>query len=144
MPGDVERCLKEIGAAAVMSAEGLLSNPMLFEGRVPLNYSIANEYLDFAERYDGPSSAARAHIFRICHYRSRMNAAACDCYYCPVCSFQEYVDLRERCSASRDIADLRAIVKELERRCVPLTTAKDGTTYLDGTETTLAEQVDIK
>ena len=69
MPGDAERCLSVIGAAAVMSAEGLLNNPALFDGRVRINWEIAREYLDYAERYDAPLCAIRAHMFRMCHYR---------------------------------------------------------------------------
>lgn len=69
MPGDVERCLAETSVDAVMSAEGILSNPMLFEGRHPPCYEVAREYLDYAERYNANVSAIRAHIFRMCHYR---------------------------------------------------------------------------
>lgn len=69
MPGDVERCMAETGTIAVMSAEGLLSNPLLFEGRIGPGYEIAEEYLDLAERYKAALSSIRAHVYRFCHYR---------------------------------------------------------------------------
>lgn len=52
-----------------MSAEGILSNPYLFEKRHEVNWSVAREYLDFAELYESTISSVRAHLFRICHYR---------------------------------------------------------------------------
>lgn len=52
-----------------MSAEGILSNPYLFEKRHEVNWTAAREYLDFAERYESTLSAVRAHLFRICHHR---------------------------------------------------------------------------
>lgn len=69
MPGDVERCMEETGAIAVMSAEGLLSNPVLFEGRIRPGYELAEEYLDLAEKYKADKSSIRAHCYRFCHYR---------------------------------------------------------------------------
>lgn len=66
---DIERCLSETGAKAVMSAEGVLSNPLLFENKCEPNWVIGKEYLDYAERYKANISAIRAHLFRICHYR---------------------------------------------------------------------------
>jgi tRNA-dihydrouridine synthase 1 len=69
MPGDIDRCMAETGVDGVMSAEGILSNPRLLFGEIPYSWDVASEYLDFAERYDAPFSAIRAHLFRICHYR---------------------------------------------------------------------------
>ncbi|EJW74476.1 hypothetical protein WUBG_14616, partial [Wuchereria bancrofti] len=68
LPGDVDRCLEITGASAIMSAEGILSNPYLFEKRHEVNWTAAREYLDFAERYESTISAVRAHLFRICHH----------------------------------------------------------------------------
>ncbi|VDN37845.1 unnamed protein product [Gongylonema pulchrum] len=68
IPGDVNRCLQSTGASAVMSAEGILSNPYLFEERHEVNWLVAKEYLDFAERYESTVSTIRAHLFRICHH----------------------------------------------------------------------------
>lgn len=53
-----------------MCAEGILSNPYLFEKRHEVNWIAAREYLDFAERYESTISAVRAHLFRMCHHRS--------------------------------------------------------------------------
>jgi tRNA-dihydrouridine synthase 1 len=69
MPGDAERCIAETGTVGVMSAEGLLSNPLLFEGRIRPGYELAEEYLDLAVKYKAQLSAVRAHVYRCCHYR---------------------------------------------------------------------------
>lgn len=68
MPGDREKCLNETGTVAVMSAEGLLSNPILFDDKIRPCYEIAEEYLEFAEKYKAPFFAIRGHLFRICHH----------------------------------------------------------------------------
>lgn len=65
----MERCLEETGADAVMSAEGILSNPTLFINQHLPSHCVAREYLLHAEKYRADASAIRAHLFRICHYR---------------------------------------------------------------------------
>lgn len=65
----MERCIAATGADAVMSAEGILSNPLLFAGRNACAFDVAREYIVNAVRYKANISALRAHIFRICHYR---------------------------------------------------------------------------
>ncbi|KAK0423727.1 hypothetical protein QR680_008299 [Steinernema hermaphroditum] len=99
MEGDVQKCLEETGADAVMSAEGILNNPFLFEDRHDECWVVAREYLDYAEKYDANTSAIRAHIFRICHH-----------------SLLEYTDLRERVSYVASVGEYRAIINELEAR----------------------------
>ncbi|CAJ0594060.1 unnamed protein product [Cylicocyclus nassatus] len=99
MPGDVERCLAATGAAAVMSAEGILYNPMLFADKNEESWSVAKEYLEYARRYSAGTSAVRAHIFRICHH-----------------SLLEFADLRMRVSTEHGLEDYEAIVEELKLR----------------------------
>ncbi|KAK6046238.1 dihydrouridine synthase [Cooperia oncophora] len=99
MPGDVERCLAETKAAAVMSAEGLLYNPLLFVNRNEESWLVAKEYLEYARRYQAGTSAVRAHIFRICHH-----------------SLLEFADLRMRVSTEHRLEDYESIVEELRIR----------------------------
>uniref|UniRef100_A0A1I7YJH8 tRNA-dihydrouridine(16/17) synthase [NAD(P)(+)] n=1 Tax=Steinernema glaseri TaxID=37863 RepID=A0A1I7YJH8_9BILA len=99
MKGDLEKCLEETGADAVMSAEGILNNPYLFEGIHKECWVVAREYLDYAEKYDASTSAIRAHIFRICHH-----------------SLLEYTDLRERVSYVASVGEYRAIINDLEAK----------------------------
>ncbi|CEF66868.1 tRNA-dihydrouridine(16/17) synthase [NAD(P)(+)]-like [Strongyloides ratti] len=110
MPGDVEKCINETGADAVMSAEGILSNPMLFNETLEVNFKVCLLYLDYANKYRANLSAVRAHVFRTCHY-----------------SWLVYNDLRDRVAHASSIEMFVDIVKELEKRIIQDNPDKDFT-----------------
>lgn len=60
---DIDNCLRETNANGVMTAEGNLHNPAIFErGCLPLTWDLAYEYLDIVESYPCPRSYVRAHL----------------------------------------------------------------------------------
>jgi tRNA-dihydrouridine synthase 1 len=138
MPGDAERCLEEIGVDAVMSAEGLLSNPLLFEGKIRPCYEVAREYLEFADKYKPSTCELRAHFFRICHYRY----ATFRFIDYSIFSLLEHTDLRDKVPISYLIPQFLEITDEIQKRCeAKASLTPDGLNFLDGTEETLVDKV---
>ncbi|KAM4691463.1 tRNA-dihydrouridine(16/17) synthase [NAD(P)(+)]-like [Rhinophrynus dorsalis] len=97
---DVERCIQETGVHGVMSAEGNLHNPALFEGRNPVVWEMAEEYLDIVKQFPCSLSFVRAHLFKLWHH-----------------TLQVYQELREELAKVKTIEGITAVNRELKHRC---------------------------
>lgn len=66
---DIDECIRETNVVGVMTAEGNLHNPAIFERNfVPITWELANEYLDIVEKYECPKGYVRGHLFKILHH----------------------------------------------------------------------------
>ncbi|XP_058820786.1 tRNA-dihydrouridine(16/17) synthase [NAD(P)(+)]-like [Topomyia yanbarensis] len=101
---DIHRCLEETGVNGVMTAEGNLFNPFLFEGVNPTAWSVAYEYLDIVEKYPAPISYIRGHLFKVFHHLMNLTSNAA---------------LREEMAICHNVPEFRAIVKLLEQKYLP-------------------------
>ncbi|CAM9549783.1 unnamed protein product [Ectocarpus sp. 12 AP-2014] len=95
---DAERLLEATGADAVMSSEGLLENPALFDNDlIPMEelqgvevahriLSFTTEYMELVKRYPAPMISIKGHLFKMlyrlleCHHdlRARLGHYHCD------------------------------------------------------------------
>ncbi|XP_028157934.1 tRNA-dihydrouridine(16/17) synthase [NAD(P)(+)]-like [Ostrinia furnacalis] len=91
---DVYRCLETTKVDGVMSAEGTLTNPALFEGINPVSWEMAGEYLDLVEQYPCPTSYMRGHLFKIFH---------------KIFTFEHNNDARQLLATGQNINDFRQV-----------------------------------
>uniref|UniRef100_A0A8C5P3F2 tRNA-dihydrouridine(16/17) synthase [NAD(P)(+)]-like n=1 Tax=Jaculus jaculus TaxID=51337 RepID=A0A8C5P3F2_JACJA len=97
---DVEQCIQDTGVQGVMSAEGNLYNPALFEGRSPAVWELAEEYLDIVRQHPCPLSYVRAHLFKLWHH-----------------TLQVHQQLREELAKVKTLEGVTAVSQALKLRC---------------------------
>ncbi|KAJ3268760.1 tRNA-dihydrouridine(16/17) synthase [NAD(P)(+)]-like protein [Terramyces sp. JEL0728] len=100
---DIEKCVQDTGVDGIMSAEGSLYNPAIFQ---PVQYSswyLAEEYLDVIKQY--PYSAdfaqAKAHLFKIFH-----------------AALPIYIEMRGKLATVRSMDEVIEFTKEMKERLV--------------------------
>ncbi|KAJ3641872.1 hypothetical protein Zmor_028342 [Zophobas morio] len=96
---DVDRCLEETGAVAVMTAEGNLYNPALFMRQNPPAWVPALEYLDLVDQYPCPMSYIRGHLFKLFHH---------------VLSIPSNNNLRIQLGAANNMGEFRRIINVIK------------------------------
>ncbi|RUS81071.1 hypothetical protein EGW08_011157 [Elysia chlorotica] len=94
---DVHRCLEETGAQGVMTAEGNLHNPALFDGINPSVWDMLLEYLDYAEKFPCPLSYMRGHAFKLCQH-----------------ALTTHKDLRDLFASAKDVNEFRDAANKLK------------------------------
>lgn len=63
---DIQRCLEQTGTDGVMTAEGNLYNPAIFEEQYPLVWEMVNEYLSICrDEAHASLTAIRGHLFKM-------------------------------------------------------------------------------
>ncbi|XP_065271761.1 tRNA-dihydrouridine(16/17) synthase [NAD(P)(+)]-like isoform X2 [Emys orbicularis] len=109
---DVEECMQKTGVHGVMSAEGNLHNPALFEGRNPVVWEMTEEYLEIVHQYPCPLSYVRAHLFKLWHH-----------------TLQVYQQLREELAKAKTLEGIADVNRDLKLRCqVPMWALTAGVT----------------
>lgn len=101
---DIEKCIEETNVHGVMSAEGNLYNPYIFEARYPPSWEPAFEYLDLVERYPAPPSYIRGHLFKLFHHT--------------LC-LAENKEERETLATNSTMESFKSVVRALRDRYLP-------------------------
>ncbi|CAM9364638.1 unnamed protein product, partial [Hapterophycus canaliculatus] len=139
---DAARLLRETGSDAVMSSEGLLENPALFDGNLtPMEelqgvevahriLLLTTEYMELAKQFRAPMIAVKGHLFKMlyrlleCHHdlRGRLaywrcDAVEADAVVREMCHRYHFdPDTRKPLEGPPDTSDLRVSPKLWYRR----------------------------
>ncbi|KAJ8722679.1 hypothetical protein PYW07_003859 [Mythimna separata] len=101
---DVYRCLEYTKVDGIMSAEGTLTNPALFEGINPLTWDVVQEYLDLVEKYPCPSSYIRGHLFKMFH---------------KIFSFEDNNEDRQILATAQNLDDFKRVCSNVRNKYLP-------------------------
>ena len=95
---DLERCVEETGAVGVMSAEGHLYNPCIFEGKTPEIAEMIQEYLELVKMHPAQMSAIRGHLFKLLR---------------PCLMLDKYTSFRQKMGAAKTLEELERLSGEI-------------------------------
>eukprot|EP01101_Sappina_pedata_P005994 TRINITY_DN2879_c0_g1_i1.p1 TRINITY_DN2879_c0_g1~~TRINITY_DN2879_c0_g1_i1.p1 ORF type:complete len:425 (-),score=130.51 TRINITY_DN2879_c0_g1_i1:45-1256(-) len=98
---DILRCMKETGVDGVMTAEGYLHNPTIFNRdakNVPV-WKVAQEYLDYCGKYPTHHSNMKAHLFKLL-----------------LKSVAVHTDLRDQLARCRSVEDIKVFNVAIRER----------------------------
>uniref|UniRef100_A0A6F9DAQ5 tRNA-dihydrouridine(16/17) synthase [NAD(P)(+)]-like n=1 Tax=Phallusia mammillata TaxID=59560 RepID=A0A6F9DAQ5_9ASCI len=98
---DIDDCLQETGVDGVMTAEGHLNNPYIFEGKQPYVNDVVQEYLKLVKQFPCPLSYVRTHLFHLWAH-----------------ALQVHKDMREKFGQASTLEDLNLCNEDLNLRCV--------------------------
>ncbi|XP_026744695.1 tRNA-dihydrouridine(16/17) synthase [NAD(P)(+)]-like [Trichoplusia ni] len=101
---DVYRCLDYTKVDGVMSAEGVLTNPALYEGINPVSWEIVEEYLDLVQQYPCPTSYVRGHLFKMFH---------------KIFTLEENNDDRQILATAQNLDDFRKVCSSVKDKYLP-------------------------
>lgn len=121
---DINRCIEATGVQGVMTAEGNLHNPAIFEDVIPTSWDMANEYLNLVELYPCPTAYIRGHLFKMFHHLLNLDRNS---------------DLREAIATAHKLSDFREAVHQLQTR---FQSYHDGVDRFE--ETPLCASFDVK
>lgn len=93
---DVQKCLDYTGCEGVMTAEGNLYNPFIFEPGFPLMTQVCREFIDAINTYGAIAGHVRGHFFKILR---------------PALTI--HTDFRSRLGSAQGVEALIAVVEEL-------------------------------
>lgn len=114
--GCLQECLEQTGVDGIMSAEGVLYNPSLFQKHdiPPLTYDIALEYIDICKSTTTRPSIIKSHLFKLFH-----------------ASLATHTDLRDRLSKASVFEEMEKITLEFRDRLAREKEDGDDSVYID-------------
>eukprot|EP00727_Mastigamoeba_balamuthi_P004597 m51a1_g14135 putative t-dirnahydrouridine synthase (734) ;mRNA; r:231163-235329 len=96
---DIEACLAQTHAQAVMVGTGIMADPAMFSGEHVPHWVLAEEFIDLCEEHQTPLPAVRGILVKM-----------------TVDSVTRYADIRESLVTAETVAEVRSIVADMKYR----------------------------